>query len=272
MPLMVIWIKSNLVFTKYMILVAFDTFFFLFFCKLWKKMKKKILYLINAFLKTNFKIDSIARRWNEVLLSSIRRDQARPTTHCTVFWNLEFSANFCFRVFFFSFIFSNHRHLYTARNLFHTSLCMWESWRMYFQKYEESQGTSSGAWKKKEKIHAPGAFCFSSLLKSIFFLKKMLSFIQYQCLFIVLMQRSYGEPCRVQSRAARPFAKGRTWRWCGGNHELLSLWFIGKNKTLCLKMIFFNLFIWIVYNVQNFFKKKNRFSKPKKKKNQKIPN
>ena len=37
-------------------------------------------------------------------------------------------------------------------------------------------------------------------------------------------------------------------------------------------MIFFNLFIWIVYNVQNFFKKKNRFSKPKKKKNQKIPN
>jgi len=64
--------------------------------------------------------------------------------------------------------------------------------------------------KKKKKFTLPELFVFSSLLKSIFFLKKMLSFIQYQCLFIVLMQRSYGEPCRVQSRAARPFAKGRT--------------------------------------------------------------
>jgi len=42
---------------------------------------------------------SVARQWNELLLASIRRDFARPTVH--------------------------------ARNLFHTSLGMWDAWAVY---------------------------------------------------------------------------------------------------------------------------------------------
>lgn len=41
----------------------------------------------------------IARKWNEVLLSSIRHDFARPTIH--------------------------------ARNLFHTSIAMYDAWAAY---------------------------------------------------------------------------------------------------------------------------------------------
>ncbi|MHC4861246.1 MAG: DUF6851 domain-containing protein, partial [Planctomycetota bacterium] len=42
---------------------------------------------------------SIARQWNEVLLEAIRNDYARPTVH--------------------------------ARNLFHTSIAMWDAWAAY---------------------------------------------------------------------------------------------------------------------------------------------
>ena len=42
---------------------------------------------------------NIARQWNEMLLASIRRDFARPTVH--------------------------------ARNLFHTSIAMWDAWSVY---------------------------------------------------------------------------------------------------------------------------------------------
>ena len=45
--------------------------------------------------------DSVARRWNDVLLESIRRDQARPVVH--------------------------------ARNLFHVSAAMWDAWAMFDQ-------------------------------------------------------------------------------------------------------------------------------------------
>ena len=43
--------------------------------------------------------NNIARQWNEMLLESIRRDFARPTVH--------------------------------ARNLFHTSIAMWDAWSVY---------------------------------------------------------------------------------------------------------------------------------------------
>ena len=42
---------------------------------------------------------SVARRWNDVLLEAIRNDFARPTVH--------------------------------ARNLFHTSVAMWDAWAAY---------------------------------------------------------------------------------------------------------------------------------------------
>ena len=42
---------------------------------------------------------SVARQWNEVLLEAIRSDYARPTGH--------------------------------ARNLFHTSIAMWDAWAAY---------------------------------------------------------------------------------------------------------------------------------------------
>src|SRR5262245_27775714 len=44
---------------------------------------------------------SVARKWNEVLLQAIRKDFARPTVH--------------------------------ARNLFHTSLAMYDAWAAYDQ-------------------------------------------------------------------------------------------------------------------------------------------
>ena len=43
--------------------------------------------------------DSVARKWNDMLLESIRRDQARPVVH--------------------------------ARNLFHISAAMWDAWAMF---------------------------------------------------------------------------------------------------------------------------------------------
>ena len=43
--------------------------------------------------------DSVARQWNEMLLESIRKDQARPVVH--------------------------------ARNLFHVSAAMWDAWAMF---------------------------------------------------------------------------------------------------------------------------------------------
>ncbi len=43
--------------------------------------------------------ETVARKWNEVLLEAIRNDFARPTVH--------------------------------ARNLFHTSIAMWDSWAVY---------------------------------------------------------------------------------------------------------------------------------------------
>ena len=42
---------------------------------------------------------SVARRWNEMLLASIRRDFGRPTVH--------------------------------ARNLFHVSVAMWDAWAVF---------------------------------------------------------------------------------------------------------------------------------------------
>jgi len=52
-------------------------------------------------LDSAFGQHSVAREWNEELLSAIRRDFARPTVH--------------------------------ARNLFHVSLAMWDGWAMYDQ-------------------------------------------------------------------------------------------------------------------------------------------
>ena len=48
---------------------------------------------------TSFGEQSVARQWNELLLSAIRKDFARPTVH--------------------------------ARNLFHVSMAMWDSWAAY---------------------------------------------------------------------------------------------------------------------------------------------
>ena len=48
---------------------------------------------------TSFAQTSVARQWNEVILEAIRNDFARPTVH--------------------------------ARNLFHTSVAMYDSWAVY---------------------------------------------------------------------------------------------------------------------------------------------
>jgi hypothetical protein len=61
-------------------------------------MKRKLLfsYLFIFFTSTNFAQQSVARKWNEVLLNAIRSDYARPTVH--------------------------------ARNLFHSSIALYDSW------------------------------------------------------------------------------------------------------------------------------------------------
>ncbi len=63
-------------------------------------MKKLVLFL-SLFILTisSFCQHSIARQWNEVLLTSIRKDYARPTVH--------------------------------ARNLFHISIAMYDTWAIY---------------------------------------------------------------------------------------------------------------------------------------------
>jgi len=59
-----------------------------------------IAFALAAFGSTAAAADqSVARRWNEILLSSIRRDLGRPTIH--------------------------------ARNLFHVSVAMWDAWAAY---------------------------------------------------------------------------------------------------------------------------------------------
>lgn len=63
-------------------------------------MKKTLLSIILLFISfTSFSQHSIAREWNELLLESIRKDYARPTVH--------------------------------ARNLFHISMAMYDSWAVY---------------------------------------------------------------------------------------------------------------------------------------------
>lgn len=64
-------------------------------------MQKKLLLLITclSFVLSGWTQHSIAREWNETLLSSIRREFARPTVH--------------------------------ARNLFHTSIAMYDVWAAY---------------------------------------------------------------------------------------------------------------------------------------------
>lgn len=55
--------------------------------------------LITIAINTTYAQQSVARQWNEVLLEAIRRDYARPTVH--------------------------------ARNLFHTSVVMYDSWAVH---------------------------------------------------------------------------------------------------------------------------------------------
>ena len=64
-------------------------------------MRKNLLLLITclSFTLSGWTQHSIAREWNETLLSSIRREFARPTVH--------------------------------ARNLFHTSIAMYDVWAAY---------------------------------------------------------------------------------------------------------------------------------------------
>lgn len=64
-------------------------------------MKCVFLFLasITLILSDGFSQHSIARQWNEVLLEAIRNDEARPTVH--------------------------------ARNLFHTSIAMYDAWAAY---------------------------------------------------------------------------------------------------------------------------------------------
>ena len=69
-------------------------------------MNKKILLLFITMSLPNFPVavnaqQSVARQWNEVLLEAIRDDFARPTIH--------------------------------ARNLFHTSMAMYDAWAAYDQ-------------------------------------------------------------------------------------------------------------------------------------------
>ena len=64
-------------------------------------MKKRYLLLfllLCSFIKMNSQ-HSLARQWNEKVLNSIRSDFARPTVH--------------------------------ARNLFHTSIAMYDAWAFY---------------------------------------------------------------------------------------------------------------------------------------------
>ena len=64
-------------------------------------MTKQTLFLIICLFATTsvFSQHSVARQWNEELLGAIRRDEARPTVH--------------------------------ARNLFHTSLAIYDAWAVY---------------------------------------------------------------------------------------------------------------------------------------------
>lgn len=55
--------------------------------------------LVLTFMQSFSQTHSVARRWNEVLLEAIRNDYARPTVH--------------------------------ARNLFHTSIALYDSWAIY---------------------------------------------------------------------------------------------------------------------------------------------
>ena len=69
-------------------------------------MNKKFVSLFLAIIVLNFPVTiysqkSVAREWNDVLLEAIREDFARPTVH--------------------------------ARNLFHTSVAMWDAWAAYDQ-------------------------------------------------------------------------------------------------------------------------------------------
>ena len=58
---------------------------------------------------------SVARQWNEVLLQSIREDYARPTVH--------------------------------ARNLFHSSVAMWDAWAAY-----DAQAEPLFTWKRCPRL------------------------------------------------------------------------------------------------------------------------
>ena len=69
-------------------------------------MKKALLILTTLFLSFTLNLSaqtsnkhSVARQWNEALLEAIRKDFARPTVH--------------------------------ARNLFHTSVAMYDAWAAY---------------------------------------------------------------------------------------------------------------------------------------------
>ena len=65
-------------------------------------MKKELLIYIILIFLAHFSFSqegSIARKWNEVLLNSIRNDLARPTVH--------------------------------ARNLFHISAAMYDAWAIF---------------------------------------------------------------------------------------------------------------------------------------------
>ncbi len=57
------------------------------------------LLVVALAARASFGQHSVARQWNELMLSAIRRDFARPTVH--------------------------------ARNLFHVSMAMWDSWAAY---------------------------------------------------------------------------------------------------------------------------------------------
>ena len=72
-------------------------------------MSRSYLFLLSLFSLSYFLISeqnepSVARLWNEVLLSAIRTDYARPTVH--------------------------------ARNLFHTSIAMYDAWAVYDDRAE----------------------------------------------------------------------------------------------------------------------------------------
>ncbi|TNF31616.1 MAG: hypothetical protein EP314_00730, partial [Bacteroidetes bacterium] len=58
-----------------------------------------LLFGLFSFLEVAAQQHSVARRWNEVLLEAIRNDYARPTIH--------------------------------ARNLFHTSVALYDGWAVF---------------------------------------------------------------------------------------------------------------------------------------------